>query len=233
MRWLAAPILIALVLAPAADAKKKQQKKPPLAISALSQHGGKRIGAGERFTITGTIRNRGRSASQALVSATLRRHGTMVFVLGAANVKRIRAHHGRKFTVVATGPALPAGKPARRYVLTACVRARRGGRSVCRHARHSVLVLPASPGEGSGGTPGSGAPGTGTPGSGTPGATFTPGSHSAGDRLFYRWNGAEYLGAAHRGTHGAPGFTMSGDTLDSGTGGSMVRRDPGSVRRRA
>ena len=184
MRWLAAPILIALVLAPAADAKKKQQKKPPLAISALSQHGGKRIGAGERFTITGTIRNRGRSASQALVSATLRRHGTMVFVLGAANVKRIRAHHGRKFTIVATGPALPAGKPARRYVLTACVRARRGGRSVCRHARHSVLVLPASPGEGSGGTPGSGAPGTGTPGSGTPGATFTPGSHSAGDRLF-------------------------------------------------
>jgi aminopeptidase N len=173
MRWIAAPILIALVLAPPAEAKKRQQqKKPPLAVTALSQHGGKRIGAGDRFTITGTIRNRGRRASQALVSATLRRHGKIAFVVGAANLRRIRAHRSRRFTIAATGPAVRAGSPARRYVVTACVRARRGGRSVCRHTRHTVLVVPQSPGGGPGGTPGSGTPG------------FSVGSRSAGDRLF-------------------------------------------------
>src|SRR4051794_6799708 len=148
MRWIAMPILLALVLAPPAEAKKRQQKKPPLAISALSQHGGKRIGAGERFRITGTLRNRGRTASQALVSATLRRKGKMAFALGAANVRRIRAPRSHKFTLRATGPVVPAGKPARRYAMWTCVRARRGGRAVCAHARHSVLVVPASPGGG-------------------------------------------------------------------------------------
>jgi aminopeptidase N len=171
MRWIAATILIALVFAPAAEAKKRQQRKPPLAIAALSQHGGKRIGPGERFRITGTIRNRGRTASQALVSATLRRRGKVVFALGAVNVKRIRAGRSHRFTLAATGPRLPAGKPIHRYILGVCVRARRGGRSVCRHARHSVLVVPARGGHG-------------TPGGGTLGAAFSPGSSSAGDRLF-------------------------------------------------
>jgi aminopeptidase N len=170
MRWIAAAILIALVLAPPAEGKKRQQKRPPLAIAALRQHGGKRIGAGERFAVTGTIRNRGGTASPALVSATLRRRGKVAFALGATNVRRIRAHHSHRFSLRATGPSVPAGKPARRYVLTVCVRTRRGGRSTCRQIRRSVVVVPAGPGGGSGGTPGSG--------------TFSAGSRSAGDRLF-------------------------------------------------
>jgi aminopeptidase N len=172
MRRIAIPILLALVIVPGADAKQVP-KKLTLSITKLSQHGGKRIAPGERFRITGTVRNRGRSASPALISATLRRNGKTAFVLGARNIKRIRGRHSRKFTLDATGPLVSAGKPIRRYVVSACVRARRGGRSACRHVRRSVKVVPASPGEGSGGTPGE-----------NPGTTFTAGSRSAGDRLF-------------------------------------------------
>src|SRR4051794_35367233 len=174
MRWIVMPMLLALALVAPADAKK-QQKKPPFSITKLSQHGGKRIGPGERFRITGTIRNRSAAASPALISAVLRHSGKTAFGLGAINAKRIRAHRSRKFTLNATGPVVPAGKPSRRYVVMTCVRARRGGRAVCRHTRHSVVVVPASPGEG---------PPGGTPGTGTPDDSFTAGSRSAGDRLF-------------------------------------------------
>jgi aminopeptidase N len=176
---------LALPIWPSAADAKKKAKKPSLAITWLSAHAGKKIGPGERFRVTGTIRNTGHAASPALVSATLRRGGKTAFVLGSTNIKRIRGRHTQKFTLAATGPLLPVGAADRRYVLMACVRARRGAGSSCRHTRHTQVVVAPSSHSGSGGTPGGGTPGSGTPGSGTPGGdTFTAGSRSAGDRLF-------------------------------------------------
>src|SRR3954451_17703804 len=105
---------LALVLWSSPAEAKQAQKKPTLIITKLSQHAGARIGPGERFRITGVVRNRGRAGSQALVGARLRRSGKMAFALGAINLGRVRAHHSRRFTLKATGPLVPAGNSTRR-----------------------------------------------------------------------------------------------------------------------
>src|SRR3954447_8130888 len=162
MTGVAVVVLAGAGAGPAAAAPKK--KKPTIAVTSVRSHAGAKITAAERFKVTGAVHNRGRKASQALLSASLRRNGRTVFVLGAHNLRRVRGRHSRKFTIAATGPVLPARTAAKRYPLLACVRRRRGARSACRRARRSVLVVPAS-----GGTPGTGgAPGTGTPGAGSP-----------------------------------------------------------------
>jgi aminopeptidase N len=152
-------------------------KKPAVAITSLRSHAGAKIGPAERFKITGTVRNRGRKPSQALLSASLRLKGRTVFVLGAKNLRHVPGHRSRAFTIAATGPLLPAGTATRSYRLVACVRPRRGARSTCRRARRSVPVVPAA-----GGTPGTGQQGVGSPA--LPNDPFTAGARTAGDRLF-------------------------------------------------
>jgi aminopeptidase N len=182
-----------LVLLGSTDASARA--KPSLVISSLASHHGARIGPLERFRITGAVHNRGRSASPALVSASLRRDGKMAFALGARNLRRVPAGKRRKFTINAVGPLLPAGAASKRYTLYACVRPRRGARSSCSHLKRTVLVV--APGKrsglGNGTGPGSGGNGTGTGGT-TPGGSatgtapdghpFTPGARTVGDRLF-------------------------------------------------
>jgi aminopeptidase N len=186
--------LALLVLLGSTDASARA--KPSLVISSLASHHGARIGPLERFRISGVVRNRGRSASPALVSASLRRDGKMAFALGARNLRRVPAGTRRQFKINALGPLLPPGAASKRYTLSACVRPRRGARSSCSHLKRTVVVV--APGKGSGlgngtGT-GSGGNGTGTGGTTAPGGSatgtapdghpFTPGARTVGDRLF-------------------------------------------------
>jgi aminopeptidase N len=183
--------LIALAGAgPAAGAGKSP---PKLAVTALKSHHGARIGPGERFRVTGTLRNRGRAATQALLTAGLRTsNGKTAFVLGAKNIQRMPGRRTRRFTISATGPLLPAGSGAKRFVLVACVRPKRGAKASCRRTKRSVLVVApgtgATNGPGGTGTNGNGN-GTGNGngngnGTGAPGTNFTPGTRTRGDRLF-------------------------------------------------
>jgi aminopeptidase N len=171
-------ITIALLLgtlALAAWASPAMARSSTLTITSLHAYAGAKIKPGERFRVIGTIRNSAKAASPALVSATLRRAGKTAFVLGGKNIKRVPGgHRAYKFTLIATGPRLAVGAAAKRYSLVACVRVRRGLGSACRHTPHTQLLVAPNSTPGPGGTPGGG----GTPGSGT------PGSGSAGDRLF-------------------------------------------------
>jgi aminopeptidase N len=175
---LAGVAVVALVagLAPATAAAAA--KKPRLSIASLASHHGARIGPAERFRITGVVRNNWRAASPALIGASLRFAGRTRFVLGAASLARVPGHRSRKFTIAATGPLRAAGAPPRRFVLTACVRPRRGARSTCRRLKKTVVVVAPS---GGGGGSNTGGGGTGTP-VGSP--AFGAGSRSGGDRLF-------------------------------------------------
>jgi aminopeptidase N len=178
--------VLALAGAGPATATAAQKKKPTLAVTSVKSHHGARIGPAERFRITGTLRNRSRGATQALLAAGLRTSaGRTIFVLGAKNFQRVKGRSSRKFTITATGPLLPAGSASRRFVLVACVRPRRGARASCRRTKRPVLVVAPATGTGTGngtGNPGSGGtpPTTGGPG----GATFSAGARSVGDRLF-------------------------------------------------
>ena len=101
------------------------------------------------------VRNRGRVSSRALLTAELRLKGKPVFVLGAANTKRITGK--RRFTIHAVGPvSLTSG----RYALVACASPKRGAARSCRRLKGTVVVVARS------------AP------------TLTPGARSSGDRLF-------------------------------------------------
>jgi aminopeptidase N len=171
---------VAIVASPAAGAAK-----PELAITQLKPHFGARIGPGERFLITGVVRNRGRRASRALIGASLRSGRQQAYTLGAVMIRRVKGGRRRSFTVHAVGPRLPAGSAAKRFALVACARPRRGARPACRRASRSALVVP---GSGLDSTGGNQAPATGSPDTATPapgdGTAFTPGARSAGDRLF-------------------------------------------------
>jgi aminopeptidase N len=173
-----------VALAGAGPAVAAPKKQPTLAVTSVQSHHGARIGPAERFRVTGTLRNRGHSASQALLTAGLRtRAGKTAFVLGAKNIQRVRGRHSRKFTITATGPLLPAGSAAKRYVLVACVRSRRGARATCRRLKRTVVVVAPATGTGTGnGSPGPG--GTTPPPVGPEGVNFTAGARSVGDRLF-------------------------------------------------
>src|SRR3954453_14159426 len=138
---LTAVILLALLALLAAAGPAEARARPTLVVSSLASHQGARIGPLERFRITGVVRNRGRSASPALISAGLRRSGKMAFALGGGAPRRVPAHARRKFRVEAVGPLLPAGSASRRYTLVTCVRARRGAPSSCSHLKRSVLVV--------------------------------------------------------------------------------------------
>jgi hypothetical protein len=185
--FIAGVLAVALVGAGSAEAAKR----PKLVVGSLVSHGGARIGAGERFRVTGVVHNNARTASPALVSVSLRRDGRRAFALGAANLKRVPGRRGRKFTVATTGPVLPAGVAPRRYTLMACVRARRGAKASCRHLKRTVVVV--APGKSGGNGNGGNGSGTGTGGNGTPGPgtgtpspsdPFSAGARTVGDRLF-------------------------------------------------
>ena len=107
-----------------------------LTVSSVSSHAGARIRPAQKFRVTGVVRNRGRVASRALLTAELRLKGKPVFVLGAANLKRVTGK--RRFTIHAVGPVVPA---TRRFGLVACVSPRRGTARSCRRLRRAVLVL--------------------------------------------------------------------------------------------
>src|SRR4051794_1825167 len=145
--------------------------KPRLRITSLASHHGARIGPRERFRITGVVRNNWRAASPALIGATLRFAGKTRFALGAGGLLRVPGNRSRKFTIHATGPLRAAGAPPRRFVLTACVRRRRGARSTCVPLRKGVLVIAPSAGDSNGSNGGGG-------------TAFSAGSRSGGDRLF-------------------------------------------------
>src|SRR3954471_7658434 len=167
-------LLVGATPSPAADAAAK---KPRLTIASLASHHGARIGPRERFRITGVVRNNWRRTSPALIGASLRSAGKTRFTIGAASLTRVPGHRSRKFTVAATGPLRAAGTAPRRFVLVACVRPRRGARSICSRLKKSVVVR--APARGGSGT------GNGGGGSGTPtGPGFGAGARTAGDRLF-------------------------------------------------
>src|SRR3954471_5788505 len=168
--WLAGVSVLALVAGavPAAAAAT-----PRLQITSLASHHGSRIGPNEHFRITGVVRNNWRAPSPALIGATLRLGKKTRFALGAGSVAHVPGHRSRKFTIAATGPLRAAGAPPRRFVLGACVRPRRGGRSTCARLKRSVAVL--APARGGGGP---------TPGDGGGGGAYSAGARSAGDRLF-------------------------------------------------
>src|SRR4051812_49684551 len=134
--WLAGVSLVALF---AGVAPADAAAKPRLQITSFASHHGARIGPRERFRITGVVRNNWRASSSALVGASLRFAGKNRFALGAASLVRVPGHRSRKFTIQATGPLRAAGAPPRRFVLSACVRRRRGARSSCVHLKKSVL----------------------------------------------------------------------------------------------
>jgi hypothetical protein len=173
---------VAVVVSPAGAATK-----PKLAVTQLNPHFGARIGPGERFLITGMVRNRGRRASRALIGASLRSGREQAYTLGAVMIRRVKGGRRRSFTVHAVGPRLPAGSAAKRFALVVCVRPRRGARPACRRASRSPLVVPPTglaPGTGGGDqTPATGSADTATPAPGD-GTAFSPGARSAGDRLF-------------------------------------------------
>jgi aminopeptidase N len=162
-----------VVAAGAVPANAAAAKKPRLSVASVASHAGTRIGPRERFRITGVVRNNWRVASPALLHATLQLGGKTKFALGGAKIARVPGHGSRKFTIAATGPLRAAGAPPRRFVLVACVRARRGARSSCRRMKNSVLVV--APSAGSGGGNGGGTGG---------GGPFAAGARSGGDRLF-------------------------------------------------
>ena len=182
-------VLAALTGAPAQAAPKK----PALVITKVTAHAGARIGPSERFKITGTLRNKGRKATQALISASLRNSaGKTAFVLGSKNLASVKGRRARKFTIAAVGPRRPAGAAPLRYVLVACVRKTRGSRPACHRQRRSVVVVAPSAGSGGNTGNGTGGNGNGTGGNGTggnggtPGTNpgFTVGARTTNDRLF-------------------------------------------------
>jgi aminopeptidase N len=188
MRAGAIAILVLLAVVAAAPANAAAAK-PKLTVTSLTPHGGKRLEPGERFLITGVVRNRARRRTPALISATLRRRprGPNRHALGAGAIPRVRAGRRRSFTIKAVAPTLAVGAASRRLVLVACVRPRRGARAACRRSARSVLlVAPTGTGGPGGGGPGGGGPGGGGPGGpgGSPGAGFSAGARSVGDRLF-------------------------------------------------
>src|SRR4051812_50134096 len=92
----------------AAAGSAEARAEPNLVLRSLVSHHGARIGPLEHFRITGVVRNRGRSASPALISAGLRRSGKMAFALGGGTLQRVPARARRKFRVEAGGPPPPA-----------------------------------------------------------------------------------------------------------------------------
>ncbi|WP_169738356.1 M1 family metallopeptidase [Patulibacter minatonensis] len=152
--------------------------------------------AGDRFTVTGKVRNTGGTSSPATVALELRAGSSpkVVSPLGGDTIAKVRPGTTRTFRArVTVGRTVRLkSRDATSYLLAACVRPRRGSSAVsCRKAsgRSSVAAPPAEV------VPAPAPPATPAPTPATPSPTtpttpapdptvFTSGARTLGDTLF-------------------------------------------------
>ncbi len=155
-------VLIALLAAAPAGAKPAGAAAKLSVVSAsATPHV---LEAGQRLTVRGVVRNRGRAAAKPRVTIRLRSATGSTRVLGARTLGRLASRRRRKFSFGAT---VPTGSEPGAYRAQVCVRSRgpRKGRSICRGAKQEVrIVVPDGPTQ--------------------PGKVYPAGARTAGDRLF-------------------------------------------------
>ncbi|MSW51494.1 MAG: hypothetical protein F2817_11505 [Actinobacteria bacterium] len=131
----------ALVVLPAsaAAAGARPAKLKVTAVSAPPSA----LKAGERFTVTGKVRNSGGRSSAALVSFELRsRSGaTIRYAVGSDSIAKVRPGSTRTFRARARLAPSAALKANTTFMLTACAkRTRRDGTTSCRQSPRGVRV---------------------------------------------------------------------------------------------
>jgi hypothetical protein len=193
----------ALAAVPASASAAKAKPKPArLTVTSVSAPPA-RLKVGDRFTVTGKVRNSGGRSTPASIAFELRsRSGATVrFAVGADTIGKVRPGTTRTFKARARIAPTASLRSTTTFMLSACAKRTRGDRTVaCRQSKRGVTVAanavdapappaaaPAAPA-----TPGTPAAPTTptTPSTPTTPTTpadptvFTPGARSAGDSLF-------------------------------------------------
>jgi hypothetical protein len=144
--------------------------------------------AGDRFTVTGKVKNTGGTASPARIALDLRAgaHPKVVYALGGKALSKVRPGRTRSFrTRVTVGSGVRAADDARSFLLAACVRGARGTiRVSCRKAAGRTTVsVPkaAAPTPAPAPAPPTG---TATPPAPVDPTTYVPGARTLNDSLF-------------------------------------------------